>query len=83
MIANLGGITVFEKEAKECEDNDYCANRIIQQTYQQVAETGYSKATGEAKRIIKNLLAVMMCLEGARVEDMITVKEALQYLKEA
>ena len=65
MIANLGGITVFEKEAKECEDNDY------------------SKATGEAKRIIKNLLAVMMCLEGARVEDMITVKEALQYLKEA
>ena len=85
----------FEKEIKEheecednkdndyCEDNDYCADRIIQQTYQQVAETGYSKATGDAKRIIKNLLDVLMCLEGARVADMETVIEAKQYLKEA
>lgn len=64
-------------------DNDYCADRIIQQTYQQVTETGYSRATGDAKRIIYNLLDVLMYLEGGRVAEMDIVKEAQQYLKEA
>lgn len=81
----------FEKEIKECEgndyckdnkDNDYCTDEVIQQTYQQRIETGYNKATGDPKKIIKNLLDVLMCLGGARVADMDTVKEAKQYLKE-
>ena len=84
----------FEKEAKEYSTENYEAclyddfpytndAKAREQSFKDGAETGYSKATGDAKRIIKNLLDVLMCLEGARVADMKAVKEAKQYLKEA
>ena len=84
----------FEKEAKEYSTENYEAclyddfpytndAKAREQSFKDGAETGYSKATGNAKRIIKSLLDVLMRLEGARVADMETVKEAKQYLKEA
>ena len=86
---------MFNKEAKEYATENYEAclyddfpsytndAKAREQSFKDGAETGYSKATGDAKRIIKNLLDVLMCLEGVRVADMETVKEAKQYLKEA
>ena len=85
----------FEKEAKEYSTENYEAclyddfpsytndAKAREQSFKDGAEAGYSKATGDAKRIIKNLLDVLMCLEGARVADMNAAKEAVQYLKEA
>lgn len=84
----------FEKEAKEYSIENYEAclyddfpytndSRAREQSFKDGAETGYSKATGDAKKIIKNLLDVLIYLEGTRVADMETVKEAKQYLKEA
>ena len=85
---------MFEKQAKEysienyetClyDDFPYTTDaRAREQSFKDGAETGYSKATGDAKKIIKNLLDVLMYLEGARVADMNAVEEARQYLKEA
>ena len=85
---------MFNKEAKEYSTENYEAclyddfpytndAKAREQSFKDGAETGYSKATGDAKRIIKNLLDVLMCLEGAKVADMNAVKEAVQYLKEA
>ena len=84
----------FEEEAKEYSTENYEAclyddfpytndAKAREQSFKDGAETGYSKATGDAKRIIENLLDVLMYLEGARVADMEIVKEAKQYLKEA
>ena len=84
----------FEKEAKEYSTENYEAclyddfpytndAKAREQSFKDGAETGYSKATGDAKKIIENLLDVLMYLEGARVADMEIVKEAKQYLKEA
>ena len=96
----------FEKEAKEYAIENYEAclyddfpytndARAREQSFKDGAETGYSRATGDAKRIIYNLLDVLMYLEGTRVADMDIVKEgtrvadmdivkeAKQYLKEA
>ena len=83
----------FEKEAKDYSIENYEAclyddfpytndARAREQSFKDGAEAGYSRATGDAKRIIYNLLDVLMCLEGTRVADMDTVKEAKQYLKE-
>ena len=80
----------FEKEAKEYSTENYesCLYddfpytndaKAREQSFKDGAETGYSKATGDAKRIIKNLVDI----EGARIADMDTVKEAIQFLKEA
>lgn len=85
---------MFEKEAKEYSIENYEAclyddfpytndARAREQSFKDGAETGYNKATGDAKRIIKNLVDLLMCLEGARVADMDIVKEARQYLEEA
>ena len=86
--------TEFEKEAKDYSIENYetCLYddfpytndaRAREQSFKDGAETGYSKATGDAKKIIYNLLDVLMYLEGGRVADMDIVKEAQQYLKEA
>lgn len=83
----------FEKEAKDYSIENYetCLYddfpytndaRAREQSFKDGAETGYNRATGDAKRIIKNLLDVLY-LGGARAADTDAVKEARQYLKEA
>ena len=85
----------FEKEAEEYRKENLCkkchkhckegmctCSECKIKTFKDGAETGYNKVTGEPKRIIKNLVDLLMCLEGVRVADMDTVKEAKQYLKE-
>lgn len=85
----------FDKEAEEYRKENLCkkchkrckegmctCSECKIKTFKDGAETGYNKATGDLKRIIKNLVDLLMCLEGVRVADMNTVKEAKQYLKE-
>lgn len=85
----------FEKEAEEYRKENLCkkchkhckegmctCSECKIKTFKDGAETGYNKAAGDPKRIIKDLVDLLMCLEGVRVADMGTVKEAKQYLKE-
>lgn len=85
----------FEKEAEEYRKENLCkkchkhckegmctCSECKIKTFKDGAETGYNKVIGDSKRIIKNLIDLLMCLEGIRVADMDIVKEAKQYLKE-
>ena len=80
----------LEKEAKEYSIENYetCLYddfpytndaRAREQSFKDGAEFGYNRATGDAKRIIGNLVDLLTVLG---IEDMNIVKEAVQYLKE-
>ena len=73
---------LWQKCHKHCKEGMCTCSECKIKTFKDGAETGYNKATGDSKRIIKNLVELLMCLEGVRVADMDTVKEAKQYLKE-
>ena len=86
-----GGVTMFEKEAKEYSIENYetCLYddfpytndaRAREQSFKDGAEFGYNKATGDVKMIIGNLIYVLTILG---VDDLNAVKEAKQFLKDS
>lgn len=81
---------MFEKEAEEYSIENYetCLYddfpytndaRAREQSFKDGAEFGYNRATGDAKRIIGNLVDLLTVLG---IEDMNAVKEAKQFLEE-